>query len=188
MDTDSPPRKRNAAESRARILSAAQQAFAEIGYSQAGIREIAAIAGVSSTLLLRYYGSKAGLYEAALTKAMNMDWLAEREKAGFADYIASVLVHDEIALRPPAMVQLAMGDDKAREIAAKVTQEHNVAPLAAWLGPPDAEARALKMLILATGYLTYARQVPIVPSSGRSKDQITAWLTESLRAIIDQSE
>jgi len=62
MDAPGKPKRRNAPKTKAKILAASQEAFAELGYSQAGIRDIAAIAGVSSTLLLRYFGSKPALF------------------------------------------------------------------------------------------------------------------------------
>ena len=62
---------RNATRTRMKILAAAQQAFSDLGYAQAGIREIAAIAEVNSALLLRYYGSKAGLFFEAYKRAVS---------------------------------------------------------------------------------------------------------------------
>ncbi|MFN2537129.1 MAG: TetR family transcriptional regulator [Mycobacteriales bacterium] len=48
------------------LLTAAQQLFAERGYERVTTRDIAELAGVDATLIARYFGSKAGLYLAAL--------------------------------------------------------------------------------------------------------------------------
>ena len=48
------------------LLAAAQELFAERGYERVTTREIAERAGVDATLIARYFGSKAGLYLAAL--------------------------------------------------------------------------------------------------------------------------
>lgn len=48
------------------LLTAAQQLFAERGYERVTTREIAERAGVDASLIARYFGSKAGLYLAAL--------------------------------------------------------------------------------------------------------------------------
>ena len=45
-----------------RICDAARQLFAERGYGGTATREIARLADVSETLLFRYYGDKAGLF------------------------------------------------------------------------------------------------------------------------------
>ena len=55
--------KGDAAVTRARILLVAKQVFSRRGYSECGIRDIAGELGLSATILLRYYGSKAGLFE-----------------------------------------------------------------------------------------------------------------------------
>lgn len=62
------PRRRNAAETRERLLSAAEELFAERGFERTTIREVGQQAGVDSTLIARYFGSKAELYLAALRR------------------------------------------------------------------------------------------------------------------------
>jgi AcrR family transcriptional regulator len=51
---------------RGRIVSAASEAFRAEGYNGASTRGIAAAAGVNPSLIFRYFGSKAGLYEVAV--------------------------------------------------------------------------------------------------------------------------
>lgn len=59
-------RKRDAAATRAAILTAAQGLFAARGYERATVREIAARAGVNQALLFRYFGTKEELFRAAI--------------------------------------------------------------------------------------------------------------------------
>jgi AcrR family transcriptional regulator len=49
------------------ILGAARSAFAARGYEQTTIRAVAAQAGVDASMVMRYFGSKAGLFTAAAT-------------------------------------------------------------------------------------------------------------------------
>ena len=56
------PRRRNAAVTREAILLSARKAFAQSGYDGAGVREIAAGAGVTAMLVNRYFGSKEQLF------------------------------------------------------------------------------------------------------------------------------
>jgi len=51
---------------RAKIVVAARDAFRSSGFDRASTRAIAAAAGVNVSLISRYFGSKAGLYEAAV--------------------------------------------------------------------------------------------------------------------------
>ena len=56
-----PQQKRNAAETRKRLLQAARRLFATANYVSVGIREIGAEAGVNPALISRYFGSKRNL-------------------------------------------------------------------------------------------------------------------------------
>ncbi|HEY3086690.1 MAG TPA: TetR family transcriptional regulator, partial [Jatrophihabitantaceae bacterium] len=51
---------------RAEILHAAQTRFATDGYQRATIRAIAADAAIDPSMVMRYYGSKAQLFAAAV--------------------------------------------------------------------------------------------------------------------------
>jgi AcrR family transcriptional regulator len=59
-------RRPGASGSRAAILHAARRVFAEVGYDRATIRRIATAARVDPALVLHYYGSKDGLFSAAM--------------------------------------------------------------------------------------------------------------------------
>lgn len=189
MDAPTEPKRRNAPKTRAAILAAAQQAFADIGYSQAGIREIAAIAGVSSTLLLRYFGSKAGLFEAALTAAMPMDGLlTQNARDSFGEPLPRLFLDATLDIKAPSIVVLSIGDADGRGIATRVTEERVLQPLAAWLGPPDARARAFQVIMLAMGFVLCTRQIPLMPAA-RGIDRKTArWFAEAVQGVVDQSD
>jgi AcrR family transcriptional regulator len=54
------------AGTRRAILQAARAAFAAHGYDQTTIRAVAATAGIDASMVMRYFGSKAGLFTAAV--------------------------------------------------------------------------------------------------------------------------
>lgn len=60
-------RRRDAAATRAVILAAARELFAERGYERATVRDIATRAGVNQALLFRYFGTKDELFRATMT-------------------------------------------------------------------------------------------------------------------------
>jgi AcrR family transcriptional regulator len=178
-------RKRDAAATKARILAAAQEAFATIGYSQAGIREIAAMAETSPTLLIRYFGSKAGLFEAALAAAMQGDDLFSHRREEMGRFLAETFTRPEIEIRPPAMIALAASDPHAAAITARVAEELAIAPMAAWLGGTDPHTRAVQVFMLATSFVLYTRQLPVMPVERGIDPAMVDWLAASLQAIID---
>ena len=75
-----PKRRRNAAATREAILDSARRAFAQAGYDGAGVREIAAGAGITAMLVNRYFGSKEQLFAEVVADTMAARW--------FPDYAA----------------------------------------------------------------------------------------------------
>jgi len=59
-------RRPGSAGTRARILAAAREHFGEEGYDGATLRSIAAVAGVDPALIPHYFGSKEGVFLAAV--------------------------------------------------------------------------------------------------------------------------
>jgi len=60
------------AGTRRAILGAARTTFAARGYEQTTIRAVAARAGVDASMVMRYFGSKAGLFTAAATAELQV--------------------------------------------------------------------------------------------------------------------
>ena len=80
-------KERNAARSRAAILDAAEQLFAERGYDATSLTEVGAAAGVSRGTPGYFFGSKADLYRAVLERAFAE--VREAVRAGRARALAS---------------------------------------------------------------------------------------------------
>ncbi len=185
MNEPAQKKRRNAAATRARILAAAQKSFSEKGYASTGIREIAAMADVSSPMLLRYFGSKAGLFEAALVDAVRFDGLLQQDRAGFGQRLAQLFMNAELDLTPPAMIALSTGDEQAREITTRVAEQQLLKPLAAWLGAPDGRVRAAEIFMLSTSFVLYTRQIPLLPARGSARKKLANWLANTVQAIVD---
>jgi AcrR family transcriptional regulator len=183
-----PAPRRNADATKARILEVAQIAFSELGYSHTGIREIAARAGTSSTLILRYFGSKAGLFEAALTAALPVGDAVARNRETFAEDLAQALLDPANQVRPPMMMALASGDPEAAAIAARVFEDNSIAGLAGWLEGDHARERAMKIAMIATGLVFYLRQLPIAPANRDEQRRIEAWFAKIVQDLVDANE
>jgi len=66
----SAPRNDGSQETRSRLLAAARDVFQTEGFDRASTRAIAARADVNAALIFRYFGSKAGLYQAAILRPL----------------------------------------------------------------------------------------------------------------------
>lgn len=177
-----PPR--NAALTRDRILASAQRAFSHSGYARAGLREIAAAAGVSSSLVVRYFGSKAGLFEAALIWTIASHSVFTQDKERFGE-VMTRLAAERSSIDITVMLVLALADAEARAVAVRVARRHMIEPLAEWLGPPHAMARAENMFALLTGSVIQSQGIgggcPTYPRSA-------AWLAATLQDIVDEGD
>ena len=73
-------------DTRSAILSAARKRFAAEGFERTTIRAVAADAGIDASMVMRYYGSKDGLFSAATDVQLHLPDLAEvaREALGEA--------------------------------------------------------------------------------------------------------
>ena len=178
-------KKRNAEQSKARILSAGKKCFAEMGYSQAGIRDIAREADVSTTLLLRYFGSKAGLFEAALIDALKFDNLPEYKRDELGVRLVEFFQDKNLEIYQPAIISLSLSHPEARDIISRVVEQYSLQPLAKWLGGTDSQIRALEIMMLAISFVQYTRQLPLTPLTRGADKKLGKWLAESIQAIVD---
>lgn len=80
------------AGTRLAILDAARSAFAACGYEQTTIRAVAAAAGVDASMVMRYFGSKAGLFAVAATADLTVPDLREVPPAERGEVLVRHLV------------------------------------------------------------------------------------------------
>ncbi|OBI94152.1 TetR/AcrR family transcriptional regulator [Mycobacterium sp. 1245805.9] len=73
VSSDANPPRRNAAATRARLLTAAREQFLRNGYRATSLRAIAAQAGVDVMLIKRYFGSKDELFAEATDISDNVE-------------------------------------------------------------------------------------------------------------------
>ena len=180
-------RSRDAEKTRADILKAARSLFTTRGYGQAGVREIAAKVGVDAALVARYFGSKKDLFRAALESEPSVAAWFQLPKAGFGaafvSYLFSKPLADGDAL---AMLLRAAGDDELLDIATNVVETRFIKPLAQWLGPPSAPARATLFFALLSGVWTYWRLVPLAAlKAGADAPDAVAELAVMLQQLVD---
>jgi len=190
MDKPKAVKRRNPAVTKARILAAAQKVFAERGYAQTGLRDIANEADVSSALPVTYFGTKAGLFEAALEDALNMTFTAdktgERRKNFGGDFMQTVLDRER-PMNVPAMIALSIGNDEATAITSQFAKDHIIKPIAKWLGPPRARERAYLIMMVSTGFAIFNRHV-IVDETDAATAGVAMWMENTIQSIVDGDE
>lgn len=179
------PRRRDASASRAAIERAARELFAARGYALTGVRDVAALAGVNSALVGRYFGTKETLFRTVVAEALDMSPVLTGPRDRFGEHVAAIFRQSRDVPSPLAMMLLSMGDPDARDIASGLIDAAIVAPLAEWLGAPDAVTRARQLNMLWSGYLTHAQLLPNGP--GDDGVAIDRWLAATTQGIVDRT-
>src|ERR1700759_1304292 len=80
-------RPRNAAQTRADILSAARRRFATEGFERTTLRAIASDVGVDAALVIRYFGSKQDLFATATEFTIKLPDLSGADPDDIADML-----------------------------------------------------------------------------------------------------
>jgi AcrR family transcriptional regulator len=140
-------RRPGSSGTREAILAAARTTFAERGYDAASIRAVARAAGVDPALVHHYFGTKGGLFAAAMALPdVPARIIGEVVGAGPPDELGERVVRRYLELWDAAdrgpllgLLRSAMTNEAAAALLREFLQREVVAALAAALGGPDAE-------------------------------------------------
>ena len=182
MDINLAPKRRNIEQTKARILSAAAAIFTQFGYAKSGMREIATEADVAPSLVSKYFGTKALLFENALLHVLQTDGVFIWDKDHFGKKMSKLML-ERATTNVTSMLVLALADPEAKEVAIRVSRNHMLYPLAEWLGPPNAQERAKDLFSLLTGFAIQRQGL----SSDMISDHSLRWLASSLQSIVDDN-
>jgi AcrR family transcriptional regulator len=163
-------RPRNAAATREAILASARMAFAERGYDGAGVREIAAGAGVTAMLVNRYFGSKEQLFAEAIAAANASPTIATAAvlaSASPGEAIARALVgitrQGDAPLEGFKMLVNSASSPRAAEIGRGVIEAGHYATILGALSGPDREQRAALVLAMVAGVQMMRQSIGLTP-------------------------
>ena len=185
-----PPRRtstRSPEETKARILDAAQIAFADKGYARAVVRDIAEIADVAPSLIMHYFGTKEALFEAAFAEALDMTAILSPAREDFGAHAVSLLSASHTdTVRSSAMLAQSVGDPRARETMVRLMEERVIQPTAGFLASPRAYPRAQLIAMLTLGFTAFRILVPLgAPGSEADEDYVRDWMRETLQRLAD---
>jgi AcrR family transcriptional regulator len=185
----SPRPRRDAATTRAAILAAARRHFAARGYEHAGVREIAAGAGVTAALVNRYFGSKEQLFREALEDAFVIPSLLPARRAELGETLAGYSAHTADPRRrevdPVQLIVRSMNSPTAGPILRDQLDRLSIGPLAAWLGGDDAQVRAALVVSCMAGLAMMRKLVGSHAFQAASEDRLAAILAPVLQACVD---
>lgn len=183
------PRPRDAEATREAILASARRAFAQSGYDGAGVREIAAGAGVTAMMVNRYFGSKEQLFAEVIEATMTQGSLIaggvmDRPDPGKA--LAEALVKMTRAETTPMDGFLITLHSASSPLAAEIGRDkiaaHHLKTVTKALNGKLPAERAALILAMISGFQVM-RQMIALPALANADE---AQLAQLLGEVFDQ--
>lgn len=192
MPGTSPARRRNAAATREAILISARRAFARAGYDGAGVREIAAGAGVTAMLVNRYFGSKEQLFAEVLSATSAEPTILTQENlrsSNLPETIAATLVDITQAADTPLEGFLIMlhsaSSKRAAEIGREQIEKGHQKTLAAALAGDLAPQRAALVLSLVAGFQVMRQMIGLSALAEAERSDLIKVLAPLFKQLIE---
>ncbi|MBS0471343.1 MAG: TetR/AcrR family transcriptional regulator [Proteobacteria bacterium] len=183
-----PAHRRDATATRAAILASAVRAFSAQGYDGAGVREIAAGAGVTAMLVNRYFGSKEKLFAEAVAATMERPIILSDANLGAADRpramakaLVAITTPGETPLDGLQILLKSAASKAAARIARVEIDKRNQKRLSSALDGAHASERAAIVFALVAG-LQFMRQSLELPALKSVSPKILAELLAPLFA------
>ncbi|MCM2578303.1 TetR/AcrR family transcriptional regulator [Streptomyces meridianus] len=171
---------------RAAILGAARERFAADGYERATIRAIARDARIDPSMVMRYYGSKEGLFAAASEFDLRLPDLSEvpRSEAGRAlvrhfldrwedDEVLTALLRVGVTNAAGARRMQEIFREQLEPVVAKVCPVPGQGPTRAALVSSQILGMALGRFVLR-----------IAPAAGMPREELVAWLGPTVQRYL----
>lgn len=174
-------------ESRELIVRAARRLFAERGYSSVSVRDVAAEAGVSPSLVMKLVGSKAQLFSSSVQFASDEQDLSHPVERLGHELVRSVVGRlGSDGPEPLARaVVLALPAPDIEEVRARFREAYAV-PLAARLGGgATAEQTAEMVVATLVGLAVSARVLGLLSDRTRDEELVDRY-GDAVQRILDR--
>ncbi|WP_330251901.1 TetR family transcriptional regulator [Nocardia sp. NBC_00565] len=187
VEPDQPPARRSDA-TRAAILEAARARFAAEGFRKATIRAIAADAAIDPSMVMRYFGSKGGLFAAAVDVRLDLPDLAAAEP----NTLGELLIRRFLAIwedQPDnkvlvILLRSSIADEGVGERFRQIFAEQVLPAVLRFGDPADAQRRGglIVSQLLGLALCRYVLELP--PVVGLTRDQIIADIAPTLQRYL----
>jgi AcrR family transcriptional regulator len=176
-------------QAREQIVAAARRQFGTHGYDGATMRGIAADAGVDVALVAYYFGSKSGVFIAALSLPVNPADVIDGLLAGPRDDLGERLVRrlltvwdDPTASAP--LVGVLRSVSSQGELLREFIEHVILVRLARGIGAPDAELRAAAAATQVLGLVTARYVLRVEPLASAGHDELVALIGPTMQRYL----
>lgn len=178
---------RKSDRTKATILAAARERFAEVGYEGATIRAIATSADIDPSMVMRYFGSKEQLFAAAAEFDLRLPDFTGTDP----NHLGPQLVHHFLDRweDDEALIVLLRASATNAEAAQRMQQifAAQLRPAIALLNPADAPRRAVLIASQMLGVAFCRLVLKLPPMVAMSRDELAAWLGPTVQRYLTGS-
>lgn len=185
-------RRPGAPDTREQILEVARRRFLAEGYASVTMRSIAAEAGVDAALISYFFGSKHGLFGAALALSANPAEVLASVLPGELEGLPERVLHallatwDDPERGAPlhVMLRAAAHDPDVARLVSEMAEREIVGRIAERLGGADARQRAGMFAAQITGLIFTRYLVQLDPIATMRADELVRRMAPGLRAVL----
>jgi AcrR family transcriptional regulator len=177
--------RRSSAETKAVILAAARERFAQSGFERATIRAIAADANIDPSMVMRYFGNKNQLFAAAADFDLALPDLSDVDSGQVGARMVSHFVNRWE--RDEALIVLLRSSTTNAEAAQRMREifTTQLLPVIAKINPnaPERRAALVATQVLGLALCRYVLRLP--PVVAMSRDEVVGWLGPTIQRYLD---
>lgn len=185
-------RRAGAPDTRRDVLEVARRRFLAEGYKAVTLRSIAAEAGIDVALISYFFGSKKGLFGAAMALTANpaeMFALAlDGDVQGLPERVLRILLatwDNPVSGGPlQGMLRNALEDEAVGLLVRQALERELVDKRADRLGGRDARRRAVAFTVQLAGVIFTRHVLRLEPVASMPADELVATLTPTLRTAL----
>jgi AcrR family transcriptional regulator len=190
------PRRRrgprpDGADTRSAVLEAARSRFAEHGYDGTKLRDVAADADVDVALVSYHFGSKDGLFAAAMALDVNPARLVEELTRDGVDGLGERLIRRLLGLLDGsrgtpfvALVRSAATNDQAATLLREFVEREVLVRLAGAIDSPEPELRAALTGSQVVGVIMARYVVRVQPIVEADRETLVAAIGPTLQRYL----
>jgi AcrR family transcriptional regulator len=178
--------RRSSAETKAVILAAAKERFAQSGFERTTIRAVAADADIDPSMVMRYFGSKDQLFAAAADFDLQIPDMSGVDHADLGarlvDYFMDRWERDEALV---VLLRSSTSNDEAAQRMREIFAGQLI-PVATAVHPANPERRAglVATQMLGLAMCRYVLRLP--PIVSMPHDEVVSWLGPTIQRYLSE--
>lgn len=190
VEKEKPGKSRSAETTKKNILGCAKASFSMNSYDAVGLREIASAAKIDPALIIRYFGSKEGLFREVLEQDLVTKNLSQIDSDQFMDQMISWTLDPNLNAEAHGTL-LVLLRSVTSEVAAPIIREclqtRVIGPLNEKIGGKTSEEGCEMALAILMGLATYCHVLKLPRlSDGNYRHRIEV-ITPILSKLIHRS-